>query len=118
MFMVGIDVGFFNFFNYLGIGLYEELVLFVKEGLMLIQVFFVVICVGLVWFGRLDCYGSVVVGKVVDLVLLECNLLQDIFVMCVIDLVVLCGWMYDCEVLDVLFVVVCVDVVVWKKDVM
>ncbi|MBD3827722.1 amidohydrolase family protein [Stenotrophomonas sp.] len=114
--MAGTDAGFLNSFNYPGIGLHEELALFVKEGLTPTQALSAATRAGPAWFGRLDRYGSVAAGKAADLVLLERNPLQDISATRAIDSVVLRGRMYDREALDALLAAVRADVAAWKMD--
>jgi imidazolonepropionase-like amidohydrolase len=71
--MAGTDAGVLNSFNYPGIGLHDELTLFVKQGLTPAQALSAAIRAGPTWFGKLDRYGAVSKGKAADLVLLSGN---------------------------------------------
>jgi imidazolonepropionase-like amidohydrolase len=56
--MAGTDAGFLNSFNYPGIGLHDELALYVEKGLTPAQALTAASRAGPAWFGRLDCYGA------------------------------------------------------------
>lgn len=98
--IAGTDAGFLNSFNYPGIGLHDELKLFVEKGMTPTQAFSAATRAGPAWFGKLDRYGSVAVGKAADLVLLERDPLQDIDATRAIDAVILRGRVYDRKALD------------------
>lgn len=98
--MAGTDAGFLNSFNYPGIALHQELALFVKKGLTPAQALASATRAGPAWFGKLDRYGSVEVGKAADLVLLDRNPLEDIGATRAIHTVVLRGSVYDRAALD------------------
>jgi imidazolonepropionase-like amidohydrolase len=112
--MAGTDAGFLNAFNYPGIGLHEELSLFVKEGLTPAQALSAATRAGPAWFGMLDRYGGVAVGKAADLVLLTRNPLEDINATRAIDTVVLRGHVYDRKALDALLAQTRARVAAWK----
>ncbi len=112
--MAGTDAGFLNSFNYPGIGLHDELSLFVKEGLTPAQALSAATRAGPAWFGMLDRYGGVAVGKAADLVLLTHNPLGDINATRGIDAVVLRGHVYDRKALDALLTQARARVAGWK----
>ncbi|WP_312238201.1 amidohydrolase family protein [Stenotrophomonas sp.] len=112
--MAGTDAGFLNSFNYPGIGLHDELSLFVKEGLTPAQALSAATRAGPAWFGMLDRYGGVAVGKAADLVLLTHNPLEDINATRGIDTVVLRGHVYDRKALDALLTQTRARVAGWK----
>jgi imidazolonepropionase-like amidohydrolase len=98
--MTGTDAGFLNSFNYPGIGLHDELSLFVGKGMTPAQALASATRAGPAWFGKLDRYGAVAKGRAADLVLLERNPLQDISATRSIDTVILNGRAYDRKALD------------------
>lgn len=98
--IAGTDAGFLNSFNYPGIGLHDELSLFVGEGLTPAQALSAATRAGPAWFGQLDCYGAVEPGKAADLVLLDGNPLKDIAATRAIRAVVMNGKLYDRAALD------------------
>jgi len=98
--IAGTDAGFLNAFNYPGIGLHQELQLFVREGLTPPQALAAATRAGPAWFGQMDRYGSVEAGKAADLVLLDANPLQDISATESINTVVLRGKVHDRAALD------------------
>ncbi|MEP6549266.1 MAG: amidohydrolase family protein [Gammaproteobacteria bacterium] len=100
--MAGTDAGFLNSFDYPGIGLHEELTLFVNKGLTPAQALSAASRAGPAWFGKLDRYGSVSEGKAADLVLLNRNPLEDINATRAIDTVIMRGQVYDRARLDAL----------------
>lgn len=112
--MAGTDAGFLNAFNYPGIGLHDELSLFVKEGLTPAQALSAATRAGPAWFGMLDRYGGVAVGKAADLVLLTRNPLEDIDATRAVDAVVLRGQVYDRKALDALLAHTRAKVAAWK----
>lgn len=98
--MAGTDAGFLNSFNYPGIGLHDELELFVKRGLSPEDALMTATLAGPAWFGWLDRYGTVEVGKAADLVLLNRNPLEDIRATRDIYAVILRGRLHDRSALD------------------
>lgn len=98
--MAGTDAGFLNSYNYPGIGLHEELSLYVKEGLTPAQALASATRAGPAWFERLDRYGDIAPGKAADLVLLDRNPLEDIRATRAIHAVVLRGAFHDRADLD------------------
>lgn len=100
--MAGTDAGFLNSYNFPGIGLHNELSLYVREGLTPAQALLSATRAGPAWFGKLDRYGAVEAGKAADLVLLERNPLQDIDALRAISSVVMRGTLYERSALDAL----------------
>ena len=98
--IAGTDAGFLNSFNYPGIGLHQELQLFVAEGLTAPQALSAATRAGPAWFGQMARYGSVEAGKAADMVLLDANPLQDIKATEAINTVVLRGQVHDRAALD------------------
>ncbi len=98
--MAGTDAGFLNSFDFPGIGLHEELALYVKNGLTPAQALASATRAGPAWFGRLDRYGAVAPGKAADLVILERNPLLHINATREINTVILRGHVYDRNALD------------------
>jgi imidazolonepropionase-like amidohydrolase len=98
--MAGTDAGFLNSFNYPGIGLHDELALYVEKGLTPVQALSAATRAGPAWFDELDRYGAVAQGKAADLVLLGRNPLQDIGATRSIDAVILRGKLSDRAALD------------------
>jgi imidazolonepropionase-like amidohydrolase len=113
--IAGTDAGFLNSFNYPGIGLHDELSLFVKEGLPPAQALSAATRAGPAWFGQLDRYGSVEAGKAADLVLLDRNPLQDIEATRAIATVVMRGKSYDRAALDAMLADTKAKVADWNK---
>lgn len=112
--IAGTDAGFLNSFNYPGIGLHQELQLFVREGLTPAQALSAATRAGPAWFGQMDRYGSVEVGKAADLVLLDANPLQDIGATEAINTVVLRGKVHDRAALDAMLQQVRSQVAAWN----
>nr|WP_269845968.1 amidohydrolase family protein [Sphingomonas sp. BT553] len=98
--MAGTDAGFLNSFDYPGVGLHDELALYVKYGLTPAQALASATRAGPAWFGELDRYGAIAPGKAADLVLLDGNPLRSISATRQIQTVVLRGRMYDRAALD------------------
>ncbi|MEC3911967.1 amidohydrolase family protein [Sphingobium sp. CR2-8] len=113
--IAGTDAGFLNSFNYPGIGLHDELSLFVKQGLTPAQALSAATRAGPAWFGQLARYGSVDPGKAADLVLLDRNPLRDIAATRAIHLVVMRGKTYDRAALDAMLAGVKAKVTDWNK---
>lgn len=98
--IAGTDAGFLNSFNYPGIGLHDEMSLFVARGLTPAQALSAATRAGPAWFGLLDNYGAVERGKMADLVLLDRNPLEDIAATRSIGTVVMRGRVYNRAALD------------------
>jgi imidazolonepropionase-like amidohydrolase len=71
--LAGTDAGFLNSFNYPGIGLHQELSLFVQAGLTPLQALRAATINGAEFLGREATSGSIAAGNVADLVLLTRN---------------------------------------------
>lgn len=98
--MAGTDAGFLNSFDYPALGLHQELALYVKNGLTPAEALATATLAGPKWFGVLDHYGSIGVGKQADLVLLDRNPLQDIAATQSVNTVILRGVVEDRSTLD------------------
>lgn len=114
--MAGTDAGFLNSYNYPGIGLHNEMALYVREGLTPAQVLVAATRNGPAWFGKLDRYGAIEAGKAADLVLLERNPLQDISATRAIDTVVMRGKVYDRAALDAMLAGTKAKVAAWNAE--
>ncbi|MDH0170228.1 amidohydrolase family protein [Stenotrophomonas sp. GD04145] len=114
--IAGTDAGFLNSFNYPGIGLHQELQLFVQEGLTPPQALSAATRSGPAWFGQMDRYGSVADGKAADLVLLTANPLQDIAATRQIDSVILRGHVHDRAALDQMLADTRARVAAWNDE--
>ncbi|MEQ1515199.1 MAG: amidohydrolase family protein [Usitatibacteraceae bacterium] len=98
--MAGTDAGFLNSFNYPGVGLHDEMALFVEKGLTPAQVLATATRAGPAWLGKLNRFGAVAAGKTADLVLLRNNPLVNIAATREIEAVVMRGKIYDRKALD------------------
>lgn len=98
--MAGTDAGFLNSFDYPGVGLHDELALYVKYGLTPAQALASATITGPRWLGKGARYGAVATGRAADLLLLTANPLQDIAATRRIDAVVLRGRLRDRATLD------------------
>jgi len=114
--MAGTDAGFLNSYNFPGIGLHNELALYVREGLTPAQALAAATRNGPAWFGKLDRYGAVEAGKAADLVLLERNPLQDIGATRAIATVVMRGKVHDRAALDALLAEARAKVAAWNAE--
>ncbi len=112
--LAGTDAGFLNSFNYPGIGLHDELALYVSQGLTPAQALASATRSGPAWFGALDRYGAISPGKVADMVLLARNPLQDIRATRDIHAVILRGTLYDRAALDRLLAGTRAKVAAWN----
>lgn len=102
--MAGTDAGFLNSYVYPGLGLHQELQLFVKAGLTPLQALQSAIIPGPMFLRKTDLYGDIAVGKSADIVLLDRNPLQRIDATQAIHTVILRGTVYDRKALDGLLV--------------
>jgi imidazolonepropionase-like amidohydrolase len=98
--MAGTDAGFLNSFNYPGVGLHDELALYVDKGLTAPQALVAATRAGPAWFGMLDQFGSISAGRRADLLLLNANPLDDIRATRSIRAVILRGTLFDRSALD------------------
>ena len=98
--LAGTDAGFLNSFNYPGVGLHEELQVFVRTGLTPLQALRAATINGAEFMERADVSGSIAVGKLADVVLLDANPLQSIDATRRIDTVILRGEIYTRAELD------------------
>ncbi|QNK01857.1 amidohydrolase family protein [Dyella telluris] len=114
--MAGTDAGFLNSFDYPGIGLHEELGLFVKNGLTPAQALSSATRAGPAWFGKLDRYGAITTGHAADLVLLKRDPLKDIDATRDIDTVILRGHVYDRHALDGMLEQTRAQVSAWNRQ--
>jgi imidazolonepropionase-like amidohydrolase len=112
--LAGTDAGVLNSFNYPGIGLHDELALYVEKGLTPPEALSAATRAGPAWFGTLDRYGSISPGKVADLVVLDRNPLTDIGATRAINAVILRGTPYDRAALDALLAAVRAKVSAWN----
>jgi imidazolonepropionase-like amidohydrolase len=76
--IAGTDAGFLNSFNYPGLGLHDELEIFVTGGLTPLQALQAATLAGPAFLGKSDSYGAVAPGRTADLVVLDRNPLDDI----------------------------------------
>ena len=114
--MAGTDAGFLNSFDYPGIGLHQELALYVESGLTPAQALASATRAGPAWFGKLDRYGAVSKGKSADLVLLKRNPLDDIRATQDIDTVIMRGHVYDRTALDTMLEKTRAQVAIWNDQ--
>jgi len=98
--IAGTDAGFLNSFNYPGIGLHEELEVFVSGGLTPLQALQAATLAGPAFLGKSDAYGAVTAGRTADLAILDRNPLEDITATRAIRGVVLHGRHLSRPVLD------------------
>lgn len=114
--MAGTDAGFLNSFDYPALGLHQELALYVENGLTPAQALSAATRAGPAWFGLLDRYGAVAVGKQADLVLLDRNPLEDITATQTVDTVILRGAVEDRAALDRLLADARAKVARWNAE--
>ncbi|HEY2752328.1 amidohydrolase family protein [Phenylobacterium sp.] len=98
--IAGTDAGFLNSFNYPGIGLHDEMAIFVAHGLTPLQTLQAATLSGPKFFGSSDRYGAIEAGRVADILILDHNPLQDIAATRAIRGVVLRGRYFDRAALD------------------
>ena len=98
--LAGTDAGFLNSFNYPGVGLHEELELFVDQGLTPAQALKASVVNGPAFLKASGSHGAVAPGKAADLLLLDRNPLEDIRATRAIRGVVLGGRHFDRAALD------------------
>ena len=112
--LAGTDAGFLNSFNYPGIGLHDELALYVDNGLTPAQALSSATRAGPAWFGTLDRYGAISPGKIADIVVLDRNPLEDIRATRDIHAVILRGTLYERAALDQLLAATRAKVAAWN----
>lgn len=98
--LAGTDAGFLNSFNYPGVGLHDELDLFVRYGLTPLQALQAATINGARFLGQDDTHGALVPGKAADIVLLRADPVVDIKAVRAIDTVILQGKVHDRAALD------------------
>lgn len=98
--LAGTDAGFLNSFNYPGIGLHDELQIFVDGGLTPLQALQASVINGPRFLGKSERYGAVAPGKAADLLILDRNPLTDISATRQIGGIVLKGQYFDRGALD------------------
>jgi imidazolonepropionase-like amidohydrolase len=98
--IAGTDAGFLNSFNYPGIGLHDEMAIFVAHGLTPLQTLQAATLSGPKFFGSSAHYGAIDAGKVADILILDRNPLLDIAATRAIRGVVLRGKYFDRAALD------------------
>lgn len=112
--LAGTDAGFLNSFNYPGIGLHDELALYVSQGLTPAQALASATRSGPAWFGSLERYGAISSGKTADIVVLERNPLADIRATRDIHAVIVRGRLYDRAALDRMLAATRAKVAAWN----
>ena len=112
--IAGTDAGFLNSYNYPGIGLHDELSVFVKYGLTPAQALSAATRAGPAWFGKLDRYGAIKPGMAADLVLLDRNPLKDIAATRAVRTVVMNGKVHDRVALDAMLAEAKAKVAAWN----
>lgn len=98
--LAGTDAGFLNSFNYPGVGLHDELQIFVNGGLTPLQALQASVVNGPRFLGKSGRYGAVAPGKAADILILDQNPLSDIAATRQIHGVVLKGEYFDRTALD------------------
>ena len=98
--LAGTDAGFLNSFNYPGVGLHDEMALFVRHGLTPLQTLQAATINGARFLGREETHGRIARGMAADLVLLQADPLEDIAAIRRIDTVILRGEVHDRGELD------------------
>lgn len=98
--IAGTDAGFLNSFNYPGVGLHDEMAIFVAHGLTPLQTLQAATLTGPKFFGSSDHYGAIDTGKAADILILDRSPLQDIAATRAIRGVVLRGRYFDRAALD------------------
>ena len=114
--IAGTDAGFLSSFNYPGLGLHEELQVFVDNGLTPAQALSAATRAGPAWFGLSDQYGTIDTGKMADILLLDANPLANIAATRAINTVIMRGHVYDRAALDRMLSDVRDQVTVWNRE--
>lgn len=98
--IAGTDAGFLNSFNYPGVGLHDEMAIFVDHGLTSLQTLQAATLAGPKYFGTSARYGAVAAGKAADILILDRNPVQDIAATRSVRGVILKGRYFDRAALD------------------
>ena len=98
--IAGTDAGFLNSYNYPGVGLHDEMAIFVAHGLTPLQTLQAATLAGPKYFGTSARYGAVAAGKAADILILDRNPVQDIAATRAVRGVVLRGRYFDRGALD------------------
>ena len=114
--IAGTDAGFLNSFNYPGLGLHQELQVFVDNGLTPAQALSAATRAGPAWFGLSDQYGTIDTGKMADILLLDANPLTNIAATRAINTVIMQGRVYNRAALDRMLSGVRDQVTTWNGE--
>jgi len=98
--IAGTDAGFLNSYNYPGVGLHDEMGIFVAHGLTPLQTLQAATLAGPKYFGTSARYGAVAGGKAADILILDKNPVQDIAATRTVRGVILRGRYFDRAALD------------------
>ncbi|MBB3890256.1 imidazolonepropionase-like amidohydrolase [Phenylobacterium haematophilum] len=98
--LAGTDAGFLNSFNYPGIGLHDELKIYVDAGLSPLHALQASVINGPRFLGHADRYGAIAAGKAADILILDRNPIADITATRAIGGVVMKGQYFDRKALD------------------
>lgn len=98
--IAGTDAGFLNAFNYPGVGLHDEMGIFVAHGLTPLRTLQAATLAGPKYFGTTARYGAVARGKAADILILDQNPVLDIANARTVRGLVLRGRYFDRAALD------------------